>query len=157
MSRRRRAKKHVIQPDAVYGDKKVTKFINMGMKDGKKSTFERVVYQSFDEIKKETGEDPLKVFHKAIDEISPVYEVRPRRVGGATYQVPLEVDKFRAFALAVRWLMDATNKRSEKRLAQRLAKEIVDAYRKAPCRSLKKLEEVRKMVEAAKVFAHLVR
>lgn len=157
MSRRRRAKKHVIKPDAIYGDKKVTKFINMGMRDGKKSTFERVVYSSFEEIRKETGEDPLKVFHKAIEEIGPVFEVRPRRVGGATYQVPLEVDASRKFALAIRWLMDATTQRGEKRLALRLAKELIEASRKLPCRSLKKLEEVRKMVEAAKVFAHLVR
>jgi len=153
MPRRRVAQKREILPDPKYGSVLLSKFINVIMKGGKKSTAEKICYGAFDIIKEKTGEDPLKVFKQAVDNVKPVLEVRPRRVGGATYQVPVEVRPQRKVALAFRWIITYTRQRGEKTMKERLAAELLDAYNNTGS-SIKKKEDTHKMAEANKAFAH---
>ncbi len=153
MSRRHAAQKREVLPDPKFGDLVIAKFMNSLMKDGKKSVAERIVYGAFDIIEKKTGNDPVALFHEAIDNVKPQVEVRSRRVGGATYQVPVEVRSERRQALAIRWLVDFSRSRSERTMMERLAAELMDA---ASSRggSIKKREDTHKMAEANKAFAH---
>ncbi len=153
MSRRHAAQKREVLPDPKFGDLVIAKFMNGLMKDGKKSVAERIVYGAFDIIEKKTGNDPVALFHEAIDNVKPQVEVRSRRVGGATYQVPVEVRTERRQALAIRWLVDFSRGRSERTMMERLAAELMDA---ASSRggSIKKREDTHKMAEANKAFAH---
>ncbi len=153
MPRRRVAEKREVLPDPKYNSKLVSKFINTIMRDGKKSLAERICYGAFDIIKEKTGEDPLKVFKTAIENVRPQIEVRPRRVGGATYQVPVEVRPNRSIALAFRWIRDNARKRGERTMMQRLAAELLDAYNGTGA-SIKKKEDTHKMAEANRAFAH---
>jgi small subunit ribosomal protein S7 len=142
-----------ILPDPVYGDKLVAKLINKVMKDGKKSKAEKIVYGAFEIIKEKLGEDPLKVFHKAVENVKPIMEVRPRRVGGATYQVPMEVNERRQIHLALKWIVEAARARSERGMVNKLANELIDAYNERGG-AFKKKEDVHRMAEANKAFAH---
>jgi len=142
-----------ILPDPVYGDKLVAKLINKVMKDGKKSKAEKIVYGAFDLIREKLGEDPLKVFHKAVENVKPIMEVRPRRVGGATYQVPMEVNERRQIHLALKWIVDAARARSERGMVNKLANELIDAYNERGG-AYKKKEDTHRMAEANKAFAH---
>ena len=153
MSRKKQAPKRIFYPDPKYGSTVLAKFINFVMFDGKKSTAERIIYTTFDMIKNKTKEDPIKVFNDAINNIRPNLEVRSRRVGGATYQVPVEVKAKRAQALALRWLMDATRKRKNKTMADKLYAEILDASQNKGS-AIKKREDTHKMAESNKAFAH---
>lgn len=153
MSRRREVPKRAMLPDPKFGDQLVTKFINYIMLDGKKSTAERIFYGSFDIIGEKTGEDPLKVFKDAIDNAKPSAEVRSRRVGGANYQVPVEVRYSRRQTLAIRWLVSFAKKRGEKTMRERLAGEFMDAANSRGA-TIKKKEDTHRMAEANKVFAH---
>ncbi len=140
-------------PDPVYGNIVVSKLINSIMLDGKKSTAQKIVYGAFDQIKEKTGEDPLDVFNKAMENIMPQLEVKARRVGGANYQVPVEVRPARRQTLGLRWLTQYTRARGEKTMAERLAKELMDAANGTGA-SVKKKEDTHKMAEANKAFAH---
>ncbi|AEI14147.1 MULTISPECIES: 30S ribosomal protein S7 [Flexistipes] len=153
MARRRVAKKRVIIPDPIFHETLVTKFINSLMYDGKKSVAEKVFYDAMDMIKERRGEEGLDVFKKAIDNIKPVLEVKSRRVGGATYQVPVEVRAERRQALSIRWLIAAARARREKTMVERLASEIMDAADNKGV-SIKKREDTHRMAEANKAFAH---
>jgi len=153
MPRRGPVPKRELKPDLVYNDPLVTKLINKVMLDGKKSRTEKIVYNMMEELKRRTGEDPLNVFHKAIDAAKPVLEVRPRRVGGATYQVPVEVEPRRALTLAIRWIVEAARNREGKPMELRLADEIIDLYNGTGT-VLKKKEDLHKMAEANRAFAH---
>jgi small subunit ribosomal protein S7 len=153
MSRRRAIRKKDIQPDAKYHDVTLAKFINYVMRRGKKSLAERVVYDSFDIIEKKTGQKGLDVFRKALENVKPVLEVSSRRVGGATYQIPIEVRSDRRMALAMRWLTSYARQRSERTMADRLANELMLAARNEGS-SIKKKEDTHKMAEANKAFAH---
>ncbi|GAB6051409.1 30S ribosomal protein S7 [Magnetospira thiophila] len=153
MSRRHRAVKREILPDAKYGDVVLTKFINSIMLDGKKSASEKIIYGALDIIQKKTGQEPLKVFHEALDNVKPSIEVRSRRVGGATYQVPVEVRSERRQALAIRWLVDMTRKRSENTMTDRLAGELLDAAQSRGA-AVKKREDTHRMADANKAFSH---
>jgi small subunit ribosomal protein S7 len=153
MPRRRVAEKREVLPDPKYNSKIVSKFVSAIMEDGKKSLGERICYGAFDIIKEKTGEDPLKVFKTALDNVKPMVEVKPRRVGGATYQVPVEVKQNRRLALAFRWIRDNARKRPERTITQRLAAELLDAYNKTGV-SVKKREDTHKMAEANRAFAH---
>jgi small subunit ribosomal protein S7 len=145
--------KREVLPDPVYGSKVITKLINSIMLDGKKGTAQRIVYDAFDIIKEKTGEEPLEVFENAMNNIMPVLEVKARRVGGANYQVPIEVRPDRRQTLGLRWLTDYTRKRGEKTMDEKLAKEIMDAANNTGA-SVKKKEDTHKMAEANKAFAH---
>lgn len=151
--RKRRAEKRHIEPDLRYGDYTVSKFINYVMIHGKKSTSARIIYDAFDIIENKTKENPLEVFKKAVSNVAPVLEVRSRRVGGATYQVPVEVREERRIALALRWLNTYANSRRDKTMAQRVAAEILAAS-KGEGSSFKKKEDTHRMAEANKAFAH---
>ena len=153
MSRRHRAEKRIVLPDAKYKDLTVSKFMSCLMYDGKRSIAETIVYGAFNKIEERTGQQPISVFHEALDNIKPMVEVRSRRVGGATYQVPVEVRNERALALAIRWIVDASRKRSEKSMTHRLAQELIDANENKGA-SIKKREDTHKMAEANKAFAH---
>ncbi len=153
MPRKRVVEKREILPDPKYNNKLVSKFINVLMRDGKKSIAERICYGAFDVIKNKTGNDPLKIFKQAVENVKPVLEVRPRRVGGATYQVPMEVRPQRRVALALRWIKEFAKKRPEKTAAERIAGELLDAYNNTGA-SIKKKEETHKMAEANRAFAH---
>ena len=153
MSRRNRAPKREVLPDAVYGDKVLTKFINRLMLDGKKSVAEGIVYGALEIIEKRTGNDPVKSFHEALDNVKPAIEVRSRRVGGATYQVPVEVRSARAQALAIRWLISAARKRNETTMVDRLSGELMDAANNRGA-AVKKREDTHRMAEANKAFSH---
>ncbi len=153
MSRRRRAEKREVLPDPKYGDRVVSKFMNNVMRDGKKSAAERIVYGAFDEITARGGSDAVKVFHDAIENVKPQIEVRSRRVGGATYQVPIEVRASRAQALAFRWLIAAARGRSENTMVQRLSRELMDAAENRG-NAVKKREDTHRMAEANKAFSH---
>lgn len=153
MPRRRVAEKRDILPDPKYNSKLVSKFINVMLEDGKKSVAERIFYGAFDIIKEKTGQDPLKVFKTALDNVKPVIEVKPRRVGGATYQVPVEIRPQRRTALALRWIIKYARERSEKTMKERLAGELLDAFNNTGA-SIKKKEDTHKMAEANKAFAH---
>ena len=153
MSRRRAAEKRTILPDHKYKDLVLAKFMNRIMLDGKKSTSEKIVYGAFDIVSKKTEKTPIDFFHEALNNVKPSLEVRSRRVGGATYQVPVEVKAKRGQALALRWLMDATRKRKNKTMAEKLSFELLDAYQKKGS-AIKKKEDTHKMAESNKAFAH---
>ncbi|MBT4700271.1 MAG: 30S ribosomal protein S7 [Rhodospirillaceae bacterium] len=153
MSRRHAAEKRKIIPDPKFGDLVVSKFTNCLMLDGKKSVAEGILYGAFDLIEKKAGTDPLKAFHEAIDNVKPAIEVRSRRVGGATYQVPVEVRSLRRQALAIRWIVDLARKRSENTMTERLSGELLDAANNRGA-AVKKREDTHKMAEANKAFAH---
>ena len=153
MSRRRRAEKREVFPDPKYGDKVVSKFMNCIMLDGKKSVAERIVYGALDVIEQRRSQDPVGVFHEALDNVKPAIEVRSRRVGGATYQVPVEVRDDRRMALAIRWLIDAARKRSENTMEARLSGELLDAAGNRGA-AVKKREDTHRMAEANKAFSH---
>ena len=153
MPRRAAAVRREVQPDAVYNNRLVTQLINKILLDGKKSVAERIVYGAFDIVKEKTEQDPLAVFKKAMDNVRPTLEVKPKRVGGATYQVPMEVNSRRATPLAIRWMVGFSRARKEKSMAERLANEIIDASNGVGA-SVKKREDVFKMAEANRAFSH---
>ena len=153
MPRKGNVPKREVLPDPVYGSVVVTKLINSIMLDGKKGVAQRIVYDAFEKVKVETGEEPLEVFEKAMNNIMPVLEVKARRVGGANYQVPIEVRADRRQTLALRWLTNYTRSRGEKTMSERLAKELIDAANNTGA-SVKKKEDTNKMAEANKAFAH---
>ncbi len=153
MPRKGHVSKRDILPDPLYNDKIVTKLINNIMYDGKKGVAQKIVYNAFDIIKEKTGKEALEVFNTAMNNIMPVLEVKARRIGGATYQVPIEVRTDRKQALGFRWLIDYSRKRGEKTMAERLAGELIDASNNTGS-SCKKREETHKMAEANKAFAH---
>jgi small subunit ribosomal protein S7 len=140
-------------PDAVYNNRLVTQLTNKILLGGKKSTAERIVYDAFDIIEKKTGNDPLATFKKAMDNVRPTLEVKPKRVGGATYQVPIEVNSRRSTTLAIRWIVGFARKRREKTMAERLAGEIMDAANSTGA-SVKKREDLYKMAESNRAFSH---
>ena len=151
--RKRRAAKRDVLPDAIYNSKLVTKLINQVMVDGKKGTAEKIVYEAFDMIKEKTGEEAIDVFTKAMENLKPALEVKSRRVGGANYQVPVEVKPDRARALAYRWLINASRARGGHSMSENLANEIIDASNGTGA-AVKKREDTHKMAEANKAFAH---
>jgi small subunit ribosomal protein S7 len=153
MPRRREVQKRKILPDPKFGDRIVAKFINDLMREGKKSTAERICYGAFKVIEERAKEDPLKLFKKALDNIKPVVEVKSRRVGGATYQVPVEVRPERRVALGMRWLINYSKDRGEKTMDEKLAGEIMDAASNRG-NAVKKRDDTHKMAEANKAFAH---
>jgi len=153
MSRRHAAEKREVLPDAKFGDVVLTKFMNSLMFAGKKSTAEGIVYGAFDIIEKKTGSSPVDVFHEALSKVKPDLEVRSRRVGGATYQVPVEVRSERGQALAIRWLIASARKRSEVTMVDRLSGELLDASNERGG-AVKKREDTHKMAEANRAFAH---
>ena len=153
MPRRREVPKRIILPDPKYHDRNVAKFINAVMLRGKKATAEQIVYGAFDLVQERSGDEPLEVFKKAIENVRPVVEVKSRRVGGSTYQVPVEVRSERRNALALRWLVDNARKRGEKTMRERLAAEFLDAANNRGA-SVKKKEDTHRMAEANKAFAH---
>ncbi|MCP5373967.1 MAG: 30S ribosomal protein S7 [Hyphomicrobiales bacterium] len=153
MSRRHSAEKRDILPDPKYGDLVVAKFINGIMLDGKKSAAERIVYGAFDIMERKGGKSPLEMFRDAIDNVKPSVEVRSRRVGGATYQVPVEVRSDRRQALAIRWIVDTARKRSENTMTERLSGELLDAANNRGS-AVKKREDTHRMAEANKAFSH---
>jgi small subunit ribosomal protein S7 len=145
--------KRDVMPDPIYNDKVVTKLINQVMIDGKKGIAQRIVYGAFNYIEEKTGEDPLEVFYKGLNNVMPVLEVKGRRIGGATYQVPMEVRPDRRETLGLRWIVRYSRARGEKTMVERLAKELMDAANNTGA-SVKKKEETHKMAEANKAFAH---
>jgi len=153
MSRRTSATRREILPDPKYGDVKLAKFINMLMRDGKKSTAERITYDALDQIRDKRGADPTEVLDQALQNVSPAVEVKSRRVGGATYQVPVEVRPVRRQALAMRWIIDAARNRGEKSMTSKLAAELHDASEKRGS-AFKKREDTHRMADANKAFAH---
>ena len=153
MARRKRAQKREILPDPKYKDVLVAKFINRMMVDGKKSLAERIFYKSLDLIEEKLGENPLQVFKKAVENVRPHLEVRSRRVGGATYQVPMEVPEDRSYSLAIRWLVLSSRDRKEYTMVERLAGELIDAYNEKGG-AIKKREDTHRMAEANRAFAH---
>lgn len=154
MSRKHQAPQREVLPDPRYGDILITKVINSLMYDGKKSTSESNFYQALDLVEKKTGEEGIKVFKKAMNNIKPAVEVKSRRIGGATYQVPIEVRPNRKQSLAIRWLRDYSRSRAGKNMVERIADEIIDAANNRGG-AVKKREDVYKMAEANKAFAHL--
>jgi small subunit ribosomal protein S7 len=153
MARRRAAEKREVLPDAKYGDPVLTKFMNAVMLDGKKSVAERIVYGAMDRMQSRASRDPLEMFHAALDNVKPTLEVRSRRVGGATYQVPIEVRPSRRMTLAIRWIIDVARKRSEKSMVDRLAAELMDAANGRGA-AFKKREDTLRMAEANRAFSH---
>ena len=153
MSRRHAAEKREIVPDAKYGDVVVAKFMNCIMYDGAKATAEKIVYGALDRVSAKTKQEPLKAFNDALDNVKPTVEVRSRRVGGATYQVPVEVRPERRQALAIRWIIAAARNRSEETMEERLAGEFMDALNNRGS-AVKKREDTHRMAEANKVFSH---
>ncbi len=153
MSRRHAAEKREVLPDAKYGDRILTKFMNNLMIDGKKSIAESIVYNAFDRVEEKLKRAPVEVFHEAIDNIKPSAEVRSRRVGGATYQIPVEVRPERREALAIRWLIKASRSRNENTMEERLAGELLDAVNGRGA-AVKKREDTHKMADANKAFSH---
>ena len=153
MPRRAAAVRREVQPDAVYNNRLVTQLINKVLLDGKKATAERIVYGAFDLVKEKTDSDPLATFKKAMDNVRPPLEVKPKRVGGATYQVPMEVNSRRATTLAIRWIVNFSRARKEKTMAERLANEIMDAANGVGA-SVKRREDLFKMAEANRAFSH---
>ncbi|WP_096528481.1 30S ribosomal protein S7 [Helicobacter pylori] len=151
--RRRKAPVREVLGDPVYGNKVVTKFINKMMYDGKKSVAEKIIYKAFNKIEEKSGEKGIEVFERALERVRPLVEVRSRRVGGATYQVPVEVRASRQQSLSIRWILEATRKRNERMMVDRLANELMDAASDKGA-AFKKKEDVHKMAEANKAFAH---
>ena len=153
MSRKRKAPVRKVYPDPKFHSEVVSKFINSIMYDGKRSTAEKILYDALDKIKSKNNEDPLKIFNTAISNVKPNLECRSRRVGGATYQVPVEVRSDRALALAIRWLINSSRNRSENSMTERLSGELIDASSNRGA-SVKKREDTHKMAEANKAFSH---
>ena len=153
MSRRHRAEKRPVLPDPKFKDAVVSKFMSCLMYDGKRSVAEKIVYGAFDKIESKSGNEPVKVFHDALENVRPHLEVRSRRVGGATYQVPVEVRSERAQALAIRWLIDSSRKRGEITMVDRLSAELLDASNNRG-NAIKKREDTHKMAEANRAFSH---
>ena len=153
MSRRHRAEKREIIPDAKFGDTVISKFMNSVMHAGKKSVAEAIVYGAMDQVERKTRQDPVGVFHAALENVMPSLEVRSRRVGGATYQVPVEVRPERAQALAIRWLISAARARSEKTMSGRLSGELMDASQNRG-NAVKKREDTHRMADANRAFSH---
>jgi small subunit ribosomal protein S7 len=153
MSRRRQAEKREVLPDAKFGDVTLSKFMNVMMVDGKKSVAEGTIYEALDRIAQRTRAEPLRVFHDALNNVRPYVEVRSRRVGGATYQVPVEVRPERSQALAIRWLITASRARSERTMMERLSNELMDAAQQRGT-AIKKREDTHRMAEANKAFSH---
>mgnify|MGYP000005785312 FL=1 len=153
MSRRRAAIKRTILPDHKFKDLVIAKFMNRIMLDGKKSVSEKIVYGAFDIVSKKTDKEPLEFFHEALANVKPNLEVKSRRVGGATYQVPMEVRPRRAQTLAMKWIVDCAVKRNEKTMRERLASEIIDAHNNKG-NAVKKREDTHKMAEANRAFSH---
>ena len=153
MPRRREVPKRVILPDPKYKEEVIAKFANVMMRDGKKSTAEKIVYGALEMVAERSKSDALEIFRKAIDNVRPVVEVKSRRVGGATYQVPVEIRSDRRMALAMRWLRDSARKRNEKSMGNRLAAEILEAAENRG-NAVRKREETHRMAEANKAFAH---
>lgn len=153
MPRRREVPKRNILPDPKFGSQEVSKFVNVLMESGKKSVAERIIYGAFDQIEKKTGKNPLEVFGVAVGNVKPIVEVKSRRVGGANYQVPVEVRPSRRSALAMRWIRESAKKRSEKSMPARLAGELLDAS-EGKGAAMKKRDEVHRMAEANKAFSH---
>ena len=153
MSRKKRAPKRIFYPDSKYESFVLAKFINFIMQNGKKSTAEKIIYTALDQIKNKTKQDPIKIFNDAISNIRPNLEVRSRRVGGATYQVPVEVKTKRSQTLALRWLLDASKKRKNKTMSDKLFNELMDASQNKGS-AIKKREDTHKMAESNKAFAH---
>jgi len=153
MPRRREVPERIIIPDSRYNNKLVSKFVKSIMKDGKKSTAEAIIYDAFDIIEKKTNESPIKIFEQALENVRPMIEVKSRRVGGSTYQVPTEIRPSRRMALGIRWIIGFARKRPEKGMVNKLAAELLDAANKRGA-SIKKREDTHKMAEANKAFAH---
>ncbi len=153
MPRRAAAQRREVLPDPVYNNRLVTQLINKVLLDGKKSVAERIVYGAFDIVEQKMSQDPLSVFKKAMDNVRPTLEVKPKRVGGATYQVPIEVNSRRSTTLAIRWIVGFSRKRREKTMAERLASEIMDAANGLGA-SVKKREDLYKMAESNRAFSH---
>ncbi len=153
MPRRREVPKREILPDPLYNSQLVTKFVNVVMRDGKKTTAERILYAALEAIREKTGDDPMKVFKKAVENVKPSVEVKSRRVGGSTYQVPVEVRPARRLALSMRWLIATAQARGEKTMRARLAAELLDAA-EGRGTAIKKREDTHRMAEANKAFAH---
>jgi small subunit ribosomal protein S7 len=153
MSRRRAAERREVLPDPNFGDSVLTKFMNCLMHEGKKSVAERIVYGALERIGKRSGQEPLKVFHDALDNVRPAVEVRSRRVGGATYQVPVEVRSERSQALAIRWIIGSARGRSENTMQERLSGELIDAANNRGV-AVKKREDTHRMADANKAFSH---
>jgi small subunit ribosomal protein S7 len=153
MPRRREVPERIIIPDPKYNNKLVSKFIKSIMRDGKKSTAESILYSAFDVIEKRTKESPIKIFEQAVDNVKPMIEVKSRRVGGSTYQVPTEIRPSRKTALGIRWIIGFARKRPEKGMVDKLAAELLDASNKRGA-AVKKKEDTHKMAEANKAFAH---
>lgn len=151
--RRKTADKRDVQPDPVFGDKLITRFVNNLMRDGKKNVARKILYQAFEVIEEQTGEEGLEVFKNALGNVSPVVEVRSRRVGGSTYQVPVEVRPDRGTALGMRWIIDASSGRNDKSMARRLSRELMDASNNEGG-AVRKKDEVHRMAEANKAYAH---
>lgn len=151
--RRKTADKRDVQPDPVFGDKLVTRFVNNLMRDGKKNVARKILYQAFEIIEEKTGEEPIEVFKSALSNATPVVEVKSRRVGGATYQVPIEVRSARGTALGMRWIIKASTQRNDKSMALRLGRELMDAA-KNEGGAVRKKDETHRMAEANKAFAH---
>ena len=153
MARRRRAVRRYVPPDPRYGSEDVARFINKVMQRGKKTVAQRIVYTAFERVQKETGRDPLEVFRQAVANATPVMEVKPRRVGGATYQIPVEVQGHRQQTLAMRWIIQAARARGGRPMAERLAQEILEASRGQGA-AVKKKEDIHRMAEANRAFVH---
>lgn len=153
MSRRRRAEKRVVPPDPKYGSPEVARFINKTMQRGKKTVAQRIVYDALAQVEKETRQNALAVFAQALKNVTPLVEVKPRRVGGATYQVPLEVPQARGEALAMRWILTAARARKGMPMRQKLAQELIDAY-KGEGAAVKRREDLHRMAEANRAFVH---
>ncbi|HLR31012.1 MAG TPA: 30S ribosomal protein S7 [Fodinibius sp.] len=151
--RRKTADKRDVQPDPVFGDKLVTRFVNNLMRDGKKNVARKILYQAFEIIEEQTGGEGMEVFKDALSNVSPVVEVRSRRVGGSTYQVPVEVRPDRGTALGMRWIIDASSGRNDKSMARRLSRELLDASNNEGG-AVRKKDEVHRMAEANRAFAH---
>ena len=153
MPRRREIPRREVLPDPIYNSQLVTRFVNVLMKDGKKTVAERIVYDALDIIEERSGEDPMKTFKKAVDNVKPTVEVKSRRVGGSTYQVPIEVRPNRRLALSFRWLIQAAKSRGEKTMREKLAGEFLEAAENRGS-AMKKKEDTHRMAEANKAFAH---
>jgi len=153
---RRAYKKHKISPDGVYNDVMVSQFINKVMKDGKKTIAQKIVYGAFDIIKEKTKKEPVEIFKAAIENASPLLEVKPKRIGGATYQVPMEVRGERKFALATKWILDGARAKKGKPMAEKLAQELIDVVNNQGA-AMKKKADTHRMAEANKAFAHFAR
>jgi small subunit ribosomal protein S7 len=151
--RRNTADKRDVQPDPVFGDKLVTRFVNSLMKDGKKNVARKILYQAFEIIEEQTGNDGIDVFKNALENATPVVEVRSRRVGGSTYQVPVEVRPGRGIALGMRWIIKASSGRNDKSMALRLSRELLDASN-SEGGAVRKKDEIHRMAEANKAYAH---